>query len=170
MSPSSRASLPHPTLSQPSRLSRSPGLSSPSRTANVHWLSVLHIGSVYASTDGSAVSIQRLPCRWEHCLPTCSQSLQYSHSQVLHWQSAFPAPQKTLLLIVNKTLLFLLEFEKGQDRKQSQWHGRQTVLLATIPSGPLWILRKQTDAEHQQHSQTKPLIQTQFFKTKRNSC
>ena len=43
MSPSSGASLPPPTLSHPSRLLQSPGLSSLSGTANFHWLSVLQM-------------------------------------------------------------------------------------------------------------------------------
>ena len=33
----------HPTPSHPSRLSQSPSLSSPTQTANSHWLSVLHM-------------------------------------------------------------------------------------------------------------------------------
>ena len=43
MSPLSGASLPSPTLSQPSRLSQSPSLSSLSHAANSHRLSVLHM-------------------------------------------------------------------------------------------------------------------------------
>ena len=43
MSPPSYKSLPLLSPSYPSRLSRSPGLSSLSQTPNSHWLSILHI-------------------------------------------------------------------------------------------------------------------------------
>ena len=43
MSPPTWISLPPPSLSQPSRLLMSPGLSSLNHTGNSHWLSILHM-------------------------------------------------------------------------------------------------------------------------------